>query len=1134
MRPLQIHLFQSLRVYAGADLLTDLGYPRQHNLALLTYLLLHRGQSVPRAHLAFVLWPDASEAEAIANLRRALHSLRRALPTPSDPSHGYVLADRQSVRWNPLSDYWLDVEEFEARLTQRTPAALEQAAGLYTGDLLEESYDDWVLPERERLRARYLGALGQLIVYHRSQRAFAQAIARAQQLLARDPLHEKTHQQLIALLYLSGDRSGALRQYDKCREALRRELAVEPVEETRALQERILRGETLDEPPDTRTAARPDSGPATTPSLRPHPGPAGIMPPLVGREAEQAWLAGRWNAAEAGQGSLIFIQGEAGVGKTRLASELVERIQGRASVLAGGGHASEQLLPYHPLVEALRRPESRLADQLESAVANPDSRWWLAEVALLLPELRERWPQLQPASTREAGPARLRLLEGLTRCLLALAARQPLLIILDDLHWADEATMAWLEYVSRQVRPARVLIVGTYRSEEETPALAQTRLALTHEGLFQELRLNRLSTEAVAQLIQHMTGSAGQAINFSRLLFRETEGNPLFLVETLRALFEAGFLRQGAQGWQADWDQAAESAGLPLPATIREAIRSRLRRLSEMARQVLEAASVVGRRFDDRAAWQASGRSEEEGVTALEEALRAQLIAEHEGDYRFTHDKIQEVAYSDLSAARRRLLHRRVAESLEGRQRNRSEVAGQLAYHYDRAEVWDRVAPQARAAAERAKHIYASSEALAYYDLALKALARLTDRTVDDGQRLAVLVQRFDILSGRHGTWTLVGQFEQAKADLEEMVALAREMRDDARLSDALNGLGYHFMNLGQPAEAREPLVEALAVKRRLNDRPGQIDSLNTLGTAYVILGEVALGIAAFAESRTLCQALGDDDALARSEWAAGAAVYEGIGEYERAIGHLQRALELSRKLRNRALECGSLLMIGAASVRLGDEEAGRAHLNQALNIARQIGDRPAEGWGLLYLSWADRESGQYEAGLERGQQALAIGRELKADFLSWYAWHSLARLYLLLNRLPDSLEVLNQAHQISQGKTFPPSTLARTLAALARAHMEMGQAEDSQRYTREALSELQSLRAGSLPDTQAAYFDCYLALQRSAAPGAAAALERAYAAMTAQAEAIPDPKRRTRFLHQVSVNREITAAWESRRNESG
>ncbi|HLB46536.1 MAG TPA: AAA family ATPase, partial [Anaerolineales bacterium] len=722
MPGLRICLFQSLRVYVGADLLTDFRHPRQQVLALLAYLLLHRSQPIPRARLAFLLWPDVSETEAVTNLRRVLHALKRALPAPSDPSRDYVQADRQSVAWNLDSDYWLDVQEFETLLTQGTPPALEQAVTLYTGDLLEEFYDDWVLSEREQLRIRYIDALNRLIVHQRTQRQFTQAIATARQLLARDPLHEKSHQQLMALLYLTGDRSSALRQYDKCCEALRQELEVEPLEETRALQGRILRGEPLDEPFDARSA----SGPTTTLSLRPHPGPAGIMPPLVGRETENAWLGQRWNAAEAGQGSVTLVQGEAGVGKTRLVFELVEQTQGRAFVLAGGAHASERLLPYHPVVEALRAQESALAKELEAAVTNPDSRWWLAEVALLLPELRERWPQLPTASTQDIGQARLRLLEGLTRCLLALAARQPVLVILDDLHWADEATLAWLEYVTRQVQSARVLIVGTYRSEEESPALEQTRLVLAHEGMAQELRLSRLSSEAVAQLIQNMTGSAGRAINFSRRLYRETEGNPLFLVETLRALFEAGFLRLDAEGWQADWEQAAaESAGLPLPATIREAIRARLRRLSETARQVLEAASVVGRQFDDRVAWQASGRTEGEAVAALEEATRAQLVAEHEGGYRFTHDKIQEVAYSDLSAGRKRLLHRRVAESLESWQRNRSEAIGQLAYHYDRAEAWDRVVPHARAGADRAKQIYASTEALAHYDLALKALARL-------------------------------------------------------------------------------------------------------------------------------------------------------------------------------------------------------------------------------------------------------------------------------------------------------------------------------------------------------------------------------------------------------------------------
>ncbi len=342
MPGLRICLFQSLRVYVGAGLLTDFRHPRQQVLALLAYLLLHRSQPIPRARLAFLLWPDVSETDALTNLRRALHALKRALPTPPDPLRDYVQADRQFVAWNLDSDYWLDVQEFETLLTHGTPPALEQAVTLYTGNLLEEFYDDWVLSERERLRVRYIDALNRLIAHQRAQRQFTQAIATARQLLAHDPLHEKSHQQLMALLYLTGDLSSALRQYDKCCEALRQELEVEPLAETRALQGRILRGEPLDEPSDARST----SGSTTTLSLRPHPGPAGIMPPLVGRETENAWLGQRWNAAEAGQGSVTLVQGEAGVGKTRLVFELVEQTQGRAFVLAGGAHASEWLLPY--------------------------------------------------------------------------------------------------------------------------------------------------------------------------------------------------------------------------------------------------------------------------------------------------------------------------------------------------------------------------------------------------------------------------------------------------------------------------------------------------------------------------------------------------------------------------------------------------------------------------------------------------------------------------------------------------------------------------------------------------------------------------------------------------------------------
>jgi tetratricopeptide (TPR) repeat protein len=515
-------------------------------------------------------------------------------------------------------------------------------------------------------------------------------------------------------------------------------------------------------------------------------------------------------------------------------------------------------------------------------------------------------------------------------------------------------------------------------------------------------------------------------------------------------------------------------------------------------------------------------------LSTLESAGLVRLAAvQPELEYLFRHALVQEAAYASILKADRRQLHWQVGQALEHAYSDRlDELHGLLAYHYSRAEAWDMALLHARPAADRAKRLYANAEALDYYDQALQALRQLEAARAPDG-RQTLLAQRFDVLSERHGVWTLIGQFDRARADLEAMVALARQIGDDQRLSDALNGLGYHYLNIGA-GDVLGTLEEALAVKRRLGDRRGQADSLNTLATVYVSVGKLAEGMTAAAEAHALYAALQDAEGLARNEWTTGLLTYEGIGHYARALAHFEQALALSRRVGHRPLECGSLLMLGAANVRSGDYAAGRALLTQTLEMARRIGDRPAEGWAMLYESWADREERQFEASLRRAEAALVNGRESGSDNLIWYSLFSLARLYLAWGRAGEALPLADQTNRIGRNQALWIEIIPRGLAVLARAHAELGQKDEARRYALEALRELQGMGGRGVAEAQELYYACYTALRLAGAPEAPDVLKQAHAAMTALAEAFPDPERRARFLSAVTVNREIAAAWQS------
>ena len=278
--------------------------------SLLAYLLLHRDAPQSRQHLAFLFWPDSTETQARTNLRKQIFYLRRALPDVD----GHLYADGKTVRWQADSPMALDVAQFEAHLAEAGEAeargdqkaeqeALAQAASLYKGDLLPGSYDDWVLDERERLSQRLTAALERLILLCEEERDYRAAIDFAQQLLHHDPLHEATHRRIMRLHALNGDRARALRAYHTCVTALERELGVEPSARTQAAYQRLLETEARPEHPKRRRVS---------------------ASPLIGRDGEWSQLQAAWRAASRGRPQMVLLAGETGIGKTRMAEELLD------------------------------------------------------------------------------------------------------------------------------------------------------------------------------------------------------------------------------------------------------------------------------------------------------------------------------------------------------------------------------------------------------------------------------------------------------------------------------------------------------------------------------------------------------------------------------------------------------------------------------------------------------------------------------------------------------------------------------------------------------------------------------------------------------------------------------------------
>jgi DNA-binding SARP family transcriptional activator len=751
--------------------------------SLLAFLVLHRQVAASRQYLAFLLWPDSAEAQARTNLRHLLHTLRTRLPD----ADRYLEVTSRTVGWRADAPCWLDVAAFEDLLDgdagdREVEVALRDAVALYTGDLLEGCYDDWLLGERERLRQRQLDALEKLATVCEARGDLDDAIGHAERLLRGDPLREHTYRQLMRCHAARGDRASAVRIYHVCCSTLERELGVRPSAETDAVYQGLVR-------------------------QRPEPAPAARAgPPLVGRGRELAQLAAAWRFTDAGQGRLLLVSGEAGVGKSRLVEEFRGWCGRRGAVIAEARcYPAEGSLAYAPVVSWLRSAALRTRlPRLDMAR--------LSELARLLPELLNEMPDLAPPGPLPEGDQRRRLFDAVTA--VVVAGAEPLLLVLDDLQHADRETCQLLHYLLRVQPDARLLVVATVRREEVEAAhpLHDLLAGVRARDRLAEIALPRLDQEETAVLAHRLSGARLSDADV-RYLYDETEGNPLFVVEALRA------------GW---------APGSSLSPRVQSVIEARLSQLSAHARDLVEVVAVIGREFSTDVLAAASDAGEDTLVDSLDELWRRQIVRERsEGtsgsSYDFSHDKIRQVAYRNVGPVRRRRLHARIAAALEQiHVSDPGQVSVQIAGHLDRAGAVAPAVEWYRRAARAAQLLHADVQAVHLLTRSLELLLGLPQSPDRDTSELGI---RTELLAPLVSVETYASP--EMSVNQQRALALAR-------------GLGV---------EPAPPLLRSLAVStltrsdfvaatdfgerlRRAADRDG--DDVLVVEAAYV------LGIAAF------------------------------------------------------------------------------------------------------------------------------------------------------------------------------------------------------------------------------------------------------------------------------------------------
>jgi DNA-binding SARP family transcriptional activator len=931
----------------GAPRVARAGEPVAFDTRKATALLAHLALAErPRSREALceLLWPAHDPEHARGALRRTLSALRRSI------GEEWIETVADSVALRAGDGLEIDVRRFRSLTADgASPDELAAATRLYGGELLEgfsirdsPEFDAWHMYEADLLRRELASALGRLVVVLRARGDHARAITHARRWLELDPLHEPAHRELIRLYALNGDRAAALTQYRDCVRTLSEELGVAPVEETAALFEQVSEGAPAPAVPSAPSPAAA-SAPVTPSDL-----------PFVGRADELAALVGSWRAALP-DGRLAVIEGEAGIGKTRLGRELGASVAAQEGVmLAARCHDDEAGLPYGPMVDLLGEALRVAPDGLAEAV--PPQR--LADASLLLPELASLHAQ-PPAPVSLSGPgAQARLLEGVA-AVLAAACRGPVpgLVVVDDFHAADEATLDALGYLGRRLRGRPLLLVLGWRSEGIPPGHRLRRLVteLAREGAATVVRLERLDESEVAVLVDAVQPSA--APELVRRIYVESEGLPLFVAEYL-AVVRAG----------------GEPAEEPLPHEMRGLLEARLGGLGAMGRQLLETAAVIGRSFDLDSVRVASGRSDDEAAEGIDELMGRGLVRELAGPepaYDFTHEKLRTLVYEDVGQARRRLLHGRVADAISRSTRG-PERAALVAQHLRLSGDLAGAAEQHRLAGEQAVALLAHADALEHFDAALalghQDTAGLHERIGD----LRTLVGDYAgalasyesaaahgdagaVARREHklgGVYQRRGEWERAEARFAVALETLAPGEDGLR-ARILADLSLTLQQAGRSAPAEELAEEALALAETAADDRAQAQAHNLLGVLARGAGRLEPARAELERSLALAERLGDP--------AARAAALNNLALVARDAGELARALELTERALALCAESGDRHREAALENNLADlhHAAGRSgesmeHLKRALALFTEVGadeaTRLPEIWKLV--SW--------------------------------------------------------------------------------------------------------------------------------------------------------------------------------------
>jgi DNA-binding SARP family transcriptional activator len=1000
--------------------------------ALLALLLLHPNETLSTDRLIDELWGERPPANATKTMQVHISRLRKALSAGAGNASEGVVVTRGGGYELRLDPEQLDAHRFERLMAegrselaggrpQRAVSALERALSLWRGAALAElAYEPFAQREIARLDDMRVAALEQLIEAKLALGAHAEVVEQLEVLIGEHPYRERLRAQLMLALYRLDRQADALQAYQDARRTLVEELGIEPGERLRELERAILAQDRelhlVEEPAAGELAAETPRG------------------AFVGRERELAELGAGLDEALAGRGRLILLAGEPGIGKSRLAEELVAHAGARgARVLVGRCWEAGGAPAYWPWVQSLR---AYVRDS-DSAALRSQLGAGAADLAPLLPELRERFPGLPEPPALESEAARFRLFDATAGFLRNASESRPIVLVLDDLHAADSPSLLLLRFLARQLRSSRMLLLGLYREVDPTPGQALTEMLaeVTREPATRRISLGGLSKGEVAEYVG-LTASAIASPEVVAALSEETEGNPLFVGEFVRLVSVEG----------------VRSDSLVIPQSVRDVIARRLTHLSEECNRVLVLASVLGREFALAAVGRLTGVPEDELLDMFDEAMAARVVSDIPGTperLRFTHMLVRDTLYESLTAARRVRLHRQAVEVLETLYRDEpGPYLAELAHHGMAGCDFERGLRYARRAGDHAVTLLAYEEAARLYEIALEALERT--EPVDGLSRCGLQLVLGEA-QARGGLADRARETFLVAADLARRLNLPDELARAAlgyggRFAYARAGGDSLLVPLLEEALAAVPEGDSVLRARLLARLAGAVRSEPSVQRSACLSGE----------AMAMARKLGDPATLAYALESAFAGVTPRDTEAWLAIG--DELVRVSRDAGDKEREFfGHQHGLGALLVS-GDIRAVDARLEAMAALGEELRQPTQERAFAVTRTMRGLFAGRFQEADNLIQEALEAGPGSRGLDMGWFwvvrvqAW-ALAREQGRVGEVRRDVERLVDDHPM----------VSYLHAVLASLHAELGHAADArERFERLARHDFTDLRFDS------------------------------------------------------------------------